>query len=234
MLLIRSLLFNIWFFGSTFVFGSYGIWVRRFAKHRALGVAMAWASCVLAGARVIAGIEVKLSGAEHLPAQGPLLIASQHQSAFDTLIWLKLLPRACYVLKQELTFIPLFGALLRPAGQIVVDRGGGANAVRSLLREGKRAKADDRQIVIFPEGTRAPFGSDLPVQPGVMALSSQLKMSVLPVATDSGLRWGRRAFFKHPGPVNIRIMPPIPAGTPKAEIATLLKQRWAEAGLHKP
>ena len=83
------------------------------------------------------------------------LIASRHQSAFDTIVWLTLVPRCCYVLKQELLRIPLFGPLMPLAGMIAVDRDGGAAALRGLLREGERAVREGRQIVIFPEGTRA-------------------------------------------------------------------------------
>jgi 1-acyl-sn-glycerol-3-phosphate acyltransferase len=231
MIFIRSLLFNVWFFGMTMILGFYGIGLRWFAPRRTLGLARLWARCVLAGARVLCGIEAKVTGAEHLATSGPILIASQHQSAFDTLIWLQLLPRASYVFKQELARIPLFGPLLRPAGQILVNRGAGANALRSLLREAKHAQANNRQIVIFPEGTRTRFGEDLPLHPGVVALSKQLALPVLPVATDSGRRWKRHAFLKTPGPVQIHIMPPIQLGLSRDELVTQIKQSWAEAGL---
>ena len=98
------------------------------------------------------------SGLEHIPP-GAALIASRHQSAFDTFVWLTLLPRCCYVFKHELRRIPLFGPLIGPAGMIAVDREGGSAAIRTLLREADRAVREERQIVIFPEGTRSEPGS---------------------------------------------------------------------------
>jgi 1-acyl-sn-glycerol-3-phosphate acyltransferase len=128
------------------------------------------------------------------------------------MVWLTLLPRCCYVLKQELVRIPLFGWLIPRTGMIAVDRSAGPNAIRHLLREADRAVREERQIVIFPEGTRATPGVQLPLQPGVAALASRTKLPVIPIATDSGRCWSRRAFHKYPGTIHIVVHPPLPAG----------------------
>ncbi len=224
---IRSALFNVWFFGITGVLGSYGILLRLFAPGRALALAQLWAGLVLWGARVICGVRLVVSGAEHLPAQGAALIASEHQSAYDTLIWLRLVPRVSYVFKAEMAKWPLFGPLLVPAGQIPVERGGGANAMRSLLRGAEQAVLDSRQILIFPEGTRVEPGATPRLRPGIAAIAARTGLPIIPVATDSGLRWGRRSFRKYAGPVHIWIGPPIPATLPPETILQLLTERWA-------
>lgn len=229
MIWLRSLLFNTWFFAATFAMGLLGVPVRWFARRHALWVAQTWAGLVLDGAAAICGIQVVVLGREHLPTQGAALIASQHQSAFDTLIWLRLVPRAAYVFKAELARVPLFGSLLVPAGQIPVDRGASFSAVRSLLRGADRAKADGRQIVIFPEGTRIAPGVEAELRPGIAALAARTGLSVIPVATDSGLLWGRRAFRKQPGVIRIIVGPPIPAGLSHAALIATLRERWREA-----
>lgn len=226
---LRSGLFNIWFFATTFVMGSIGIPVRWFAPHRALWVAQRWAGLVLDGASLLCGIRVVVTGREHLPADGAALIASQHQSAFDTLIWLRLVPRVSYIFKAELARIPLFGPLLVPAGQIPVDRGASFSAVRSLLRGADRAVADGRQIVIFPEGTRVSPGVDAELLPGIAAIAARTRLPVIPVATDSGLRWGRRSFIKTPGVIHILIAPPIPSGLSQSVLLDTIRTRWRDA-----
>ena len=188
---------------------------------------------MLDGAAAICGIRVVVIGREHLPTHGPALIASQHQSAFDTMIWLRLVPKVAYVFKAELARIPLFGPLLVPAGQIPVERGG-INAVRTLLRGGDRAKADDRQIVVFPEGTRVTAGQHAKLHAGIALLAARTGLPVIPVATDSGLRWGRRAFRKTSGPVHIAIGPPIPPGLPQDQFLAELQARWAAAASSMP
>ncbi len=215
MTVLRSALFNAYFFGLTFVLTLTGTVLVRVAPGRNLVVPMLWARLVLAGARIICGIRVEVSGREWLPTGGPALIASLHQSAFDTLVWLTLLPRCCYVLKHELLRIPVLGPLIRTTRMIAVDRAAGSASLRHLLREADRAVREERQIVIFPEGTRGAPGSPLPLQPGVAALATRTGLPVIPVVTDSGMLWGRRAFHKYPGVIHIEIRLPIPPGTPR-------------------
>ena len=99
-----------------------------------------WRSCGRAllwrPARDLCASGSRSTGWSTCEGYGARLIASHHQSAFDTIVWLTLLPRCCYVLKQELLRIPLFGPLLSLSGMIAVDRGGGAATIRRLLREG--------------------------------------------------------------------------------------------------
>ncbi len=225
MILLRSALFNGWFFGVTFVMVFPGAAIRLLAPSYTLAFAMLWARVVLAGLEPICGIRVAVTGREHLPNQGAALIASRHQSTFDTLVWLTLVPRCCYVAKLELMRIPLFGGMLKDSGTILIDRSLGAQTMRDLMAGGERAAGEERQIVIFPEGTRADPGAPLALQPGIAALAARTRLGVIPVATDSGNHWGRRAFRKLPGTIHIVIRPPIPAGTPRRELMRLLAER---------
>lgn len=224
MIVLRSLLFNAVYFGSTALLLIPSLFIRLFAPRRALALAMLWARVEVAAVRLICGIRLTVSGLEHLPREGAALIASRHESAFDTMVWLTLLPRASYVLKSELERIPLFGGIVRPAGMIPVDRDGGATAMRQLMRDGIRAVAERRQIVIFPEGTRGESGTLLPLHPGVAALAFSTKLPVIPVVTDSGRLWGRRSFRKHPGTIHIRILPPLPTNLKRPELMARLEK----------
>lgn len=209
MILLRSALFNLYFFGLTFVLCLVGWPLSKLAPRHAMLVPRFWARAVLGGVRAICGIGFEVRGWQHLPAEGPCLIASRHQSAFDTLVWITLLPRCCYVIKQELERIPLFGGMIRPSGMILIDRAAGPAALRHLLRETDRAVAEGRQIVIFPEGTRADPGRMRPLQSGVAAMAVRGRLPVIPVLTDSGRFWGRRAFRKIPGTIRIELLPPV-------------------------
>jgi 1-acyl-sn-glycerol-3-phosphate acyltransferase len=237
MIFLRSFLFNIWFYGVTFILAFGSMMPRLFTRNPvppwAMQVARIWAALVLSGLRRICNASWVVTGRENLPQSGPVLIASMHQSAFDTMVWLLLVPSACYVLKRELLSIPVFGAMCKMTGMIPVDRGAGSGAIRSLLRGADHALAEGRQIVIFPEGTRAPPGARLPLQPGIAALAARTGLPVIPVATDSGICWGRRAFRKRPGVIHIAIGKPIPAGLPRDELMRRLDQAFAE-GLPVP
>jgi 1-acyl-sn-glycerol-3-phosphate acyltransferase len=222
---LRALVFNLFFFGMTSVLCVAGLFVRLFAPRRSFQLARAWARLAVWGARQLCGIRVVVTGLEAVPP-GPALIASQHQSAFDTLVWMTLLPAPSYVVKQELTRIPLFGPLLGASGMIPVDRNAGGAALRRLMRAARAARQAGRQLIIFPEGTRVAVGQRVTLQPGIAALAAHLDLPVFPVATDSGLRWGRRAFLKRPGIIHIAVGESLPAGMPRAELLAGIERHW--------
>ncbi len=220
---LRSALFNLLFYLITglLVVGAMPLLLLPRAVQRA--VVRGWAGLVIFLARLVCGIRLRVTGAEHLPRKGAALIAAKHQSALDTIVWLRLVPDAAYVLKRELLWIPVWGWHARKAGMIAVDRSAGATAMRHLIRAGKEAVAAGRQIVIFPEGTRVAPGGQVPYQPGVVALAGTLGLPVIPVATDSGRCWGRRAFRKQPGVVTVAVLPPLPAKLPRGALLPRLE-----------
>jgi 1-acyl-sn-glycerol-3-phosphate acyltransferase len=223
-----SLLFNIAFYAVTAAWSVFG-YTCLMTSHpdRLVLFGRSWARVVLRMLRLICRIDVRITGLEHVPQHGPALIASVHQSAFDTAIWM-LLPRPAYVLKKELLQVPLFGALMRPSGMIVVDRRAGARAIRDLIRDGRRARDDGRQVVIFPEGTRAKPGAPHVIQPGVAALATAMGVPVIPVATNSGEHWGRKSFLKVPGLIRVAVGPPLPTNLPRAELVKAIQIAWLE------
>jgi 1-acyl-sn-glycerol-3-phosphate acyltransferase len=227
-ILLRSLLFGAWFYGLTTLMAFGTVPLRAFAPDRAIGYARVWARLILGGLRLLCGLRYTVTGLEHVPQNGPALIALMHQSAFDTIVWELLAPRFAFVLKKELTRIPLFGQTLLMAGMIAVDRAGGAAALRGLLRDADRAVADQRQILIFPEGTRVPPGVRAPLQPGVAALAARTGLPVIPVVTDSGRYWGRRALRKRPGTIRIAVLPPIPAGLKREALMRRLEGAFVD------
>ncbi|GBQ90191.1 1-acyl-sn-glycerol-3-phosphate acyltransferase [Gluconacetobacter johannae DSM 13595] len=225
MTLIRACLFNVYFVVLTIVLGVAALPIRLFARPLALPYAKLWTRLSIAGLRAICGIDIIVTGREHLPA-GPCLLASQHQSAFDTLVWMNLVDRPSYVMKEELTRLPLVGPMLLLAGMIPVRRADGAKALRALLAATQHAADDGRQIIIFPEGTRTRPGETVRLQPGIAAMAAHTGLPVIPVATDSGLRWSRNAFVKHPGPIHIAIGPALPPGLGRARILPAISGTW--------
>ena len=134
MIRIRSALFNLLFFGFTALVVVFGLPLLAFhpdVMHRYLR-GWAWGSLWLL--RVICGIRLRVTGAENLPLDGPALIAAQHQSAFDTVVWHALLPRPAYVMKEELLRIPRLGG--DGAARPLHPRGPGGGR---LLAEAARA-----------------------------------------------------------------------------------------------
>ncbi len=224
--ILRATAFNLFFFALTLIMGIAAFPIRWFAPGKALPYAKLWAGTTVKGLQRICGVELRITGLEHLVGEAPVLIASQHQSAFDTLVWMNLVPRPAYVMKKELTRLPLVGPMLLLAGMIPLEREGGAKALRDLLRDTAAAVTDRRQIVIFPEGTRVRAGEQVPLQPGIAALVTHSALSVLPVATDSGRCWSRNAFIKRSGVLHIDIGPPIPPGLKRQALLAAIREGW--------
>lgn len=183
-----------------------------------------WSRGIIVLLRVCCGVRVEVRGTEHIP-QGAALVAPKHQCMFDVFAQFAWLPRTCFVMKKELTWIPWFGWYARKVHTIVVDRDGHAAALKKLVREAKERFAERRQVVIFPEGTRGEPGVAGDYKPGIAALYRELDVPVCPVATNSGVHWPRHGFLRKPGTIVFEYLEPIPPGLKRAEFMRLLEER---------
>ena len=170
-----------------------------------------WSRGVIWLMRVIVGVTWKVEGLENLPPK-PFILASKHQSAFETFALPVLIPDPAFVLKRELTWLPFFGWYLSKTGVIAIDRSAGTKALKSMVKGAEQARDEGRAIVIFPEGTRTAVGSAAEYHSGVAMLYGALDLPVVPMALNSGMCWGKRAFTKHAGQITFRILPPIAPG----------------------
>jgi 1-acyl-sn-glycerol-3-phosphate acyltransferase len=208
--MIRSAWFNVVLYASALWFSLRVIMHPELGREHSFAMGQAWARVSLRALRRICRVEIDVRGLANLPAGGGL-IAAQHQSALDILVPL-------YVLKRELLDLPFFGAALRRAGMIAVDRDGGAAALRRVVAECRAAVAEGRQIIIFPEGTRMAPGARARLQPGVVAIAKAVGVEITLARTNSGTHWSRNAFLKTPGRVRVSIEPAIAPTLTRGEI----------------
>ena len=189
-----------------------------------------WVRGIMFLARVIARIDSRTEGREHMP-DGACIVAAQHQASYETFRVFLDVPRPALVLKRELTWIPLIGWYMYRGGMVPIDRGAGITAMRKMLRAADEALARGDQLVIFPEGTRTPAGVRVPYRPGVAALYSHCKVPVIPMALNSGRLWGKTRLLKLPGTITFKFLPALPAGLKKDEMLAELRTRLESAGL---
>ncbi len=229
MLLLRSATFVVMFYLWSVVFvlsivplllGSRRFMVRSWSI---------WSGGIILLLR-ICDIRVEVRGREHMP-MGAALIAPKHQCMFDVFAQFSWLPFSCFVMKKELLWIPLFGWYARKADMIIVDRAGHSSALRKMVAEAKLRFAEDRQVVIFPEGTRGDPGQRGDYKPGIAALYRELDVPVHPVATNAGVHWPRKGFIRKPGTIVFEYLEPIPPGLKRAEFMRVLEERIETASL---
>jgi len=154
------------------------------------------------------------------------LIASKHMSMWDTIALYLFLDDPTVVIKRELLRIPFYGWMAWKAGVISIDRSGRAPTLKRMVQEARSAIAEGRAILIFPEGHRMRPGAPPEYKAGVAALYSQLDVSCVPVALNSGLFWtGPAGFLKKPGRIVVQFLDPIPSGLRPREFLQKLETR---------
>jgi 1-acyl-sn-glycerol-3-phosphate acyltransferase len=169
-----------------------------------------------------------VTGIENIPA-GACVVLSKHESAWETLYLQSLLVPATTVLKRELLSIPFFGWALRLLNPIAINRGEPAQALKAVLRQGEERLAAGRRIIIFPEGTRARPGEQLPYNVGGAMLAARTGFPLLPVSLNSSDCWPRGTMIKRPGVIQVVIGAPIDShGTP-AKALNARARDWIEA-----
>lgn len=160
----------------------------------------------------LCGIELEVSGSEHMDPEGAYVIAANHGSYMDIPALFAALPKLPqFLAKRELSRIPFLGAALRAGRHILVERGNHASAKTSLERSADHLKAG-AAILIFPEGTRSTGGGIGSFKTGAFRLAKLGRVAVLPV----GITGTSQVLPKHgrlirPHRVSVRIGPPLSA-----------------------
>lgn len=213
-LIVRSLAFNVAFFGLTALWCIFLIWTLLLPNHHTMmGIIRLYIRIIYWLERKILRLDYEVRGLEHLPKDGAFILAAKHQSAWETMKIHTLIKDPVIILKEELKYLPLWGWYAAKAGFIFVKRERGGKSVASLLAGAKRAVAEGRSIVIFPQGTRVAPGAYKPYRIGAALLCRELGVPIVPMALNSGLYWSRRGFIKKPGKIIVEFLPPLQPGT---------------------
>src|SRR2546430_15713776 len=153
LIFLRSLVFNVLFYLFLVLWILFAIPTFLMPRKAILTVAAWWARSNILLMRLICGTKVEFRGVEKIP-QGPLIVASKHQSMWETFALLQFFDQPLFIYKRELAWIPLFGWYLIKSKMIGVDRDGGMRSLMQMARRAPKEIRSGRQLIIFPEGTR--------------------------------------------------------------------------------
>lgn len=224
--MIRSSLFNLFFYGVTALYAVIGV-IFSLIPGRALlmGSLRRYTKVVRWGMRVIAGITVEVSGHERVPQDGPVIIAAKHQSYGDGIIMFHQFDDLSFVTGDHLEKFWLIKVILAKMNAVVVESCGGA-ATRARMAETSRiVREQGRRILIYPEGHLSQVGARHPYKKGVWHLQQDFNCPVVPVATNLGQRWNQTDWIKHPGHAKVEFLEPIPPGLDKDSFMTRLEEQ---------
>jgi 1-acyl-sn-glycerol-3-phosphate acyltransferase len=228
--MIRSWAFNLYFYALTLLAALLGILLVPIPTPVILrGLLHGWAKAVRWGMRWIGGMKIEVRGREHLPRQGPALLANKHHSEVDGILLAAEIPGIAFVAMHELFKLPLIGAILYRLQMIRVDTCGGGRERDNLAQFAKRAYESGRHIAIYPEGHLMAPGERERYRSGIYYLARDLGLPVTPVATSVGLLWNRRDWRKKAGRAAIEFLPPIEPGLDKATFMRRLEATIEEA-----
>jgi len=225
---LRSLVFNVLFYLLLLFWIIVAIPTFAMPRRALLGIAKIWGRNSLWLLRAICNIRVEYRGVEKIP-QGPLIVASKHQSMWETFALLPFFDQPLYILKRELEWIPLFGWYLIKANMIGIVRSAGGRSLLEMARRAGEEVRRGRQLIIFPEGTRRPVDAPPRYKTGVAQIYIGCGVTCLPVALNSGLFWPRRTFMRYPGTVVVEFLDPLPPGLSREEFLTQLSAEIEEA-----
>jgi len=224
---VRSLIYNVLFYLLLAFWVIVGIPTFLMPRSGIMTIARYWARSSIWLMRVICKIRVEYRGLEKIP-NGPLIVASKHQSMWETFALLQFFDQPLFILKRELKWIPLFGWYLVKSDMIGVDRSAGGRALLQMARRAGEQVRRGRQLIIFPEGTRTPVGAPPHYKTGIAQIYVDCGVPCLPVALNSGLFWPRRTFMRYPGTLVVEFLDPLPPGLSRREfivrISTVIEE----------
>jgi 1-acyl-sn-glycerol-3-phosphate acyltransferase len=227
MTFVRSLIFFVVQVVWVSLYASMVVFVFPLPPHTRYRLVSGLAYSIMWLLRVICGIRMEVRGAENIPKE-PCIVMCKHQSAWETFALQTVFPPQVWVLKRELLWLPFFGWGLAATSPIAIDRSKGKQAIKQLLEQGRDRLARGFCVVIFPEGTRMPYGVRGKYKIGGAMLGVSTGALVVPVAHNAGKFWGRKAFLKHPGTIVMSIGQPIDPKGLKAEEINRRVEDWIE------
>jgi len=216
LIFLRSLIFNVVFYLNTVLWCVIGLPTYLMPRGGIIWVAKTWSKTSVWLFTLICNVKVEYRGLDRIP-EGPLLVASKHQSAWETFALMPFFDEPLFILKRELTRIPFFGWYLVKAQMIALNRKAGGRALLEMMRRARDEVRRGRQLIIFPEGTRRPVGAPPDYKVGVSQIYVSCGVTCLPVALNSGLFWPRHRFMRYPGTLVVEFLEPIPAGLARDE-----------------
>jgi 1-acyl-sn-glycerol-3-phosphate acyltransferase len=225
---LRSLVFNVLSYLAFVLLAVIALPTFLLPRAAMVGLADWWARINILLLRVLCNVRVEYRGVEKIP-KGPLIVASKHQSMWETFSLLRFFKAPFFALKRELMYIPVFGLFLIKTKMISIDRSAGGRALVKMARRARQEVLQGRQFVIFPEGTRRPIGAPPQYKSGIALIYADCGVPCLPVALNSGLFWPRRTFMRYPGTLVVEFLDPLLPGLPRDEFLTRLRTTIEEA-----
>jgi len=236
---IRSALFVLWLLVTVMPWATVVVVLSPFiSSTRLYWLCAGWLTVTIRGARFICGVKWRVTGMENVPTaadeRAAVLLACKHQSTWETFAYPMLMPHPlAYVFKRELLWIPFFGWAIGSMDMIHIDRSKRTEAWNKVAAQGKRLMAQGNWVIMFPEGTRTPRGSQGTYKGGASRLAIETGTPIVPIAASSAKCWPRKSFLLRPGTIDVSIGKPIASTGRKPDELMKEVETWIEAEMRR-
>jgi 1-acyl-sn-glycerol-3-phosphate acyltransferase len=236
---LRSAVFLLWLIVTVIPWSLVAVLASAFTRGAPLyWLCTRWLKVAILGAKWICGVHWRVQGMENVPtaADGTasVILVPKHQSTWETFAFPALMPHPlAYVFKRELLYIPFFGWAIARLDMVHINRGRGADAWRKVVEQGTRIMAQGTWMIMFPEGTRTPRGSQGEYKTGASRLAMTTKTPLVPIAVTSARCWPRKSFLLRPGTIDISIGRPIQPQGRRPDDLMREVETWIESEMRR-
>lgn len=195
-----------------------------------------WLKAAIAAARLLAGVNYRVLGYQHLPVekQKGVVLLVKHQSTYETFLMPAIMPHPlAYVFKKELLSIPFFGWAIAQLDMVHIDRDQKTKAFHRVVEQGRVLLDKGIWVIMFPEGTRIKRGQSGTYKSGGARLAIETSVDVIPIAVASAKCWPRKSFLIYPGTVEVSIGPPISSEGVSPQVLSQAVEDWIECEMRR-
>ena len=219
----REIIFYTIFYLWTIIYFTFFSAIFLFSVKVTSKISFFWSKSVIYIIKYILKINYKIQGNFNL-LKHPAIIASNHQSAWETFFLYTLFENPIYFLKKELNKIPILRLYFKKLGFIYVDRKTTFKTSKIILTKIKNHEINNkRTIIIFPEGTRTRPGEKNNLGTGVFLLYKHLNLPIITIRHNSGSFWINKKIKKKMGTIKLEIFPPIQPGKKKEKVMNTIE-----------
>ena len=221
---IRSLICDLLMYFLMALIGVLGIPYALWSRKNTYTVIRLYCRSVFFVLKWIAGIKIEFRG--KIPTE-PCLIFAKHQSFLDVMMLASVLPDFRFIMKHQLTYLPVIGFYARQTGTVSVNRTKKVGTVTKMITS--LNQEIDRQTIVYPQGTRVLPYEHRPYKVGAGLIYKDLKLKCYLVATNTGMFWARRSLYRYPGTAVIEFIDALEEGLSVDKFMTIAEKKVEEA-----